>query len=111
IEVLSDDRATAELLSPLNDPATQAAATAERGVSRGLGGSCQMPLAAYAEMEGDSLRLRALVGNASSGEFVETEVVGAPADAEGLASEAVARLKASGALGLLGLSCACAAPW
>src|SRR4029453_3075245 len=79
IEVLSDDRATGDLLAPLNDPATQAAATAERGVSRGLGGSCQMPLAAYAEMEGDSLRLRALAGNASSGEFVETEVVGAPA--------------------------------
>ena len=63
-----------------------------------------MPLAAYAEMEGESMRLRALVGNASSGEFVEAEVVGAPSDAERLAADAVARLKARGALRLLGQS-------
>ena len=55
IEVLREDDAThRELLAPLNDPATRAATMAERGVSRGLGGSCQVPLAAYAEIEGRS---------------------------------------------------------
>jgi hydroxymethylbilane synthase len=103
IEVLSDDHATADLLAPLDDPATRAATTAERGVSRGLGGSCQVPLAAYAEIEGDRLRLRALVGNASTGEFVETEVQGPPAHAEALAMEAVGNLKQWGALRLLGM--------
>ena len=73
IEILSDDHATAELLFPLNDAATRAATAAERGVSRGLGGSCQVPLAAYAEVDGNRLRLRALVGNAATGEYVETE--------------------------------------
>ena len=28
-------------------------------MSRGLGGSCQVPLAAYAEVEGDTVRLSA----------------------------------------------------
>jgi hydroxymethylbilane synthase len=104
IEVLSDDRATAELLFPLDDAATRAATEAERGVSRGLGGSCQVPLAAYAEVEGNRLRLRALVGNAATGEYVETESSGDLADADALAAEAVAHLKERGALRLLGLA-------
>jgi hydroxymethylbilane synthase len=104
IEVLSDDRATAELLFPLNDAATRAATAAERGVSRGLGGSCQVPLAAYAEVDGNRLRLRALVGNAATGEYVETESSGDLADADALAAEAVAHLKERGALRLLGLA-------
>jgi hydroxymethylbilane synthase len=102
IEVLSDDPATAALLAPLEDAATRAATTAERGVSRGLGGSCQVPLAAYAETEGARLALRALVGNAATGEYVETAVDGALADAERIAAEAVAQLKGKGALRLLG---------
>lgn len=104
IETLSDDTTTAELLAPLDDPQTRAATAAERGVSRGLGGSCQVPLAAYAEVEGGKLRLRALVGNAASGEFVETEVIGGLDAADELAATAVARLKEQGALRLLGMA-------
>ncbi|HQR55675.1 MAG TPA: hydroxymethylbilane synthase [Burkholderiaceae bacterium] len=104
IETLSDDATTAELLAPLDDPQTRAATAAERGVSRGLGGSCQVPLAAYAEVEGGKLRLRALVGNAASGEFVETEVIGGLDAADELAATAVARLKEQGALRLLGMA-------
>ena len=101
IEIRRDDASTAALLTPFDDAATRAATEAERGVSRGLGGSCQMPLAAFAEVEGSALRLRALVGNAGTGEFVETEVRG-PMDApDALAAEAVERLKDAGALRLL----------
>ena len=60
-----------------------------------------MPLAAYAEVERRRLRLRALVGNAARGAFVETEVSGAPSDGEALATEAVAQLDALGARALL----------
>ena len=102
IEVLRSHPTVRALLAPLDDPATRAATAAERGVSRGLGGSCQVPLAAYAEVEGGDLRLRALVGNAATGEYVETEVRGPVADADAIAAEAVARLKADGALELLG---------
>jgi hydroxymethylbilane synthase len=102
IEVLRTHATVRALLAPLNDPATRAATAAERGVSRGLGGSCQVPLAAYAEVEGNELRLRALVGNAATGEYVETELRGPLAEPDNLAAEAVARLKADGALRLLG---------
>jgi hydroxymethylbilane synthase len=102
IEILRSHPTVRPLLAPLDDPSTRAATTAERGVSRGLGGSCQVPLAAYAEVDGGNLRLRALVGNATTGEYVETEIRGPVGDADGIAAEAVARLKADGALQLLG---------
>ncbi|HET9025803.1 MAG TPA: hydroxymethylbilane synthase [Burkholderiaceae bacterium] len=102
IEVLRSHPTVRALLAPLDDRSTRAATAAERGVSRGLGGSCQVPLAAYAEVEGKELRLRALVGNAATGEYVETEVRGSVTDADAIAAEAVARLKADGALQLLG---------
>jgi hydroxymethylbilane synthase len=102
IEVLRSHPTVRALLAPLDDRSTRAATAAERGVSRGLGGSCQVPLAAYAEIEGGDLRLRALVGNAATGEFVETEIRGPMTDADAIAAEAVARLMADGALRLLG---------
>lgn len=102
IEIRSADEQTAELLASFDNAHTRAATAAERGVSRGLGGSCQMPLAAYAEVENGSLRLRALVGNAKTGAYVETEVSGAQSDPEELASRAVEQLIALGALQLLG---------
>ena len=99
----SADQQTASLLASFNDAATRAATAAERGVSRGLGGSCQMPLAAYAEVERDALRLRALVGNATTGEYVETEVSGARRmTRKRWHRSAVERLTALGALRLLG---------
>jgi hydroxymethylbilane synthase len=101
IEIKSSDSQTAALLSAFDDAATRAATAAERGVSRGLGGSCQVPLAAYAEVESDALRLRALVGNAKTGSYVEAEARGAIAEPEALASRVVERLTELGALRLL----------
>ncbi len=102
IEIKSADAETALLLAPFDDATTRAATAAERGVSRGLGGSCQVPLAAYAEAEGGGLRLRALVGNAKTGAYVQTEMRGALSAPEALASRAVEHLIALGALQLLG---------
>ena len=101
IEIKRTDAETAALLAPFNDAATRAATAAERGVSRGLGGSCQVPLAAYAEIESGDLRLRALVGNAKTGAYAKTEVRGPLSEPEALASQAVEQLTALGALQLL----------
>jgi hydroxymethylbilane synthase len=50
-------------LAPLNHVPTRLAVEAERAVSRALGGSCSVPLAAHATWQGDHLSLRALVGD------------------------------------------------
>jgi hydroxymethylbilane synthase len=102
IEVLAANRDAAALVAPLEDAGTRAATAAERAVSRLLGGSCEVPLAAYAEVEPDGrLRLRARVGNHRSGELVAAESVGPAADPEALGSEVVEQLKDLGALRLL----------
>ena len=101
VEIKSSDPQMAALLAAFDDAATRAATSAERGVSRGLGGSCQVPLAAYAEVQRDALWLRALVGNAKTGSYVEAEARGPIADPEALASRVVEQLTELGALQLL----------
>jgi hydroxymethylbilane synthase len=101
IEIAAHAHAAARAVAPLEHAATRAATAAERAVSRGLGGNCEVPLAAYAEVEGARLHLRALVGNAARGQFVAAEADGAPVDAERIAADVVAQLKARGALQLL----------
>jgi hydroxymethylbilane synthase len=63
IETPDGASALNQLLQGLNDPKTQLATTAERAVSRALGGSCSMPLAAHAECNGKKLMLHAVWGD------------------------------------------------
>ncbi len=102
IEIVAAREDAAVLVAPLEDAATRAATAAERAVSRLLGGSCEVPLAAYAEIEPDGrLRLRARVGNQRTGDQVAAEAIGAATDAERLGAEVVDALKRLGALQLL----------
>jgi len=61
IETRGDGGIAAAACAHLNDPATQAAVTAERAVLDVLGGGCQVPIGAHAVMDGALLRLRAIV--------------------------------------------------
>jgi hydroxymethylbilane synthase len=62
------------LLAPLHDENTATCVRAERAVSRALGGSCQLPLAAHAVLEGGELWLRGLVARPDGGEVVRAEL-------------------------------------
>ena len=59
IEIRSAATALRERLATLSHLQTALAVAAERAVSRSLGGSCSMPLAAYAQWQGDELVLEA----------------------------------------------------
>ena len=85
------------LFADADDPVTRACTAAERYVSRELGGSCQVPLAAYATVSGSEMRLRALVGDHTTGESVSTEVIGQIDDWQALARRAVEHLLQQGA--------------
>jgi len=95
IECLDGRDDVAALLEPLNDPETARCVEAERGVSRALGGSCAVPLGAYAEALGTGLRLRALVASPDGGRIARADCRGA--DPAAVASEAVAELRRHGA--------------
>ncbi len=63
IETRADDGALIERIAAMTHRATRLAVAAERAVSRALGGSCSMPLAAHATWRGDTLELHAAIGH------------------------------------------------
>ena len=83
------------ILDPLNHPTTKNCVLAERAVSRALGGSCTLPLGAYAETSGQGMRLRALVASLDGRRTARADCEGA--DAAELAARAVAELRRQGA--------------
>lgn len=60
-----------ETLAPLNHELTRACVTAERALARALGGSCQVPLAAYCVEEDGLLKLRGRVGHPDGSVLLE----------------------------------------
>lgn len=101
IEVRTGRADLVDALAPLAHQATWLAVAAERAVSRAMGGSCSMPLAAFATWEGEYLRLEAAWGDPEgSAALVRARSAGAVADltqAGALGEEVAGRLRAAGA--------------
>ena len=88
-------------LAPLNDAATAQCVAAERAFSRTLGGSCQVPLGAYAVIETHAgapvLWLRGFLATPDGGRIVRGEQRGAPEHAAHVGSSLAQQLRAAGA--------------
>jgi hydroxymethylbilane synthase len=102
IEVRSSDEALCNTLAVLNHAPTWLAVFAERAVSRSLGGSCSVPLAAFASWQGDTLLLRAALGHADAPTkaLLRAQASGRPRDAAAAAAlgeQAAASLREQGA--------------
>jgi hydroxymethylbilane synthase len=102
IEVRCDAAALRERLASLSDAPTALAVEAERAVSRALGGSCSMPLAAYGVCSAGTLSLSAVLGHAEriDAPLLRTQVQGAvttAAQARALGERAAAALREQGA--------------
>jgi hydroxymethylbilane synthase len=95
IETLAARPELRALLAPLADRGTALCVRAERAVSRALGGSCTIPLAAYAEAHGARLRLRALVASSDGRRVARAEAEGS--DPEVLGTEVSGELRRRGA--------------
>jgi hydroxymethylbilane synthase len=101
IECRDDDAATAALCAALDHADTRMRVSAERAMNRALHGSCHVPVAAFAELDGARLRLAGLVGDAGDGRLVRAEAEGDAADPEALGAHVAQLLLARGAAGLL----------
>ena len=101
VEVRSDRADLLELLAPLADQRSWMAVAAERAVSRAMGGSCSMPLAAHAHFSGEYLQLDAAWGEPEgSAPLVRAMDAGAVADLEQaavLGAAVATQLRAGGA--------------
>jgi hydroxymethylbilane synthase len=102
IELLTSRTDLAAWLSPLNHVQTALAVHTERAVSRAFGGSCEIPLAAHAVIEGGKLRLRALVATPDGKRVAQTDLTGEVSAPELLTQRVVAALQAQGADSILG---------
>lgn len=63
IECKDDDLALQALLAPLADPATTQCVLAERAMNALLQGSCQVPIAGFATLDGQQITLTGRVGS------------------------------------------------
>ena len=101
IETRDDDPRIAALCAALDDAATRTCVAAERAMNRALDGSCHVPVAGLATLQGECLLLQGLVGATADGRCVRAQAEG-PADAsEALGIEVAQALLAQGARALI----------
>ena len=98
IETRSDDEFVVEATSRLDHRETRLACLAERAFLRGLGGGCQLPIAAHAVLDGDSLILDGLVAKPDGSQIWRDQLSGPSEHAEELGSKLALILTQNGAL-------------
>ncbi|HXU43283.1 MAG TPA: hydroxymethylbilane synthase [Burkholderiales bacterium] len=103
IECMSGRADVLALVAPLADGASAACVRAERAVSLALGGSCSLPLGAYAELSDGKIKLRALVASEDGRRVLRTEQTGDGGDPEALGRRVAEDLRAQGAAAILSL--------
>jgi hydroxymethylbilane synthase len=96
VECRAADTRALELLAPLHDRPTGIVVTAERALLARLDGSCRTPIAALAALDGDSLRLDALIATPDGRRVLRTQRSGAQADAAALGDDAGQELRRAG---------------
>jgi hydroxymethylbilane synthase len=87
IEIREGDSATHQHLEFLNDPAARAATTCERALLNRLGGGCQVPIGAFAEMRNGKLHLEAIVADPDGSKLLRESRDGDLNDPEALGNE------------------------
>ncbi|GGI88239.1 porphobilinogen deaminase [Shewanella gelidii] len=101
IECRTNDERVKALLAPLEHKETRHRVLAERAMNTRLEGGCQVPIGAYAEITGETLSLRGLVGNPDGSHIIESNISGATQDAEKLGVTLAEDLLSKGAKAIL----------
>jgi hydroxymethylbilane synthase len=101
IECRSNDARTLQLLRALEDPATRTVMEAERAFAARLGGSCQSPIAAYATLDKDRIRLEGLVAEPDGSRLLRDFASGSSEDPAALGRQLAERMLDAGAKALL----------
>lgn len=101
IETRIDDKYINDLVAFFDDPVTSCCVRAERALLKRFEGGCQVPIAAYGELMGDSLKLIGLVASTNGKTFVKDVIIGNKNAAEALGVELAERLLKAGAYEIL----------
>lgn len=84
IETRMGDREVEECIRFFNDPESSLSVKAERALLRRLGGGCQVPVAAFARMDGEVLHLEGLVGSTDGKKLIRHHLEGSPGESEAI---------------------------
>lgn len=101
IECRSDDEQVQAYLSVLEHTETRARVLTERAMNRKLEGGCQVPIGAYAEVDGDTIELRGLVGAIDGSEIIRGTITGQVGQGEALGEKLAQELLDKGADAIL----------
>ncbi|WP_319558202.1 hydroxymethylbilane synthase [Thiomicrorhabdus sp.] len=101
IEYFSKDQEVFDLIQVLNHPQTQIRTTAERAMNHRLEGGCQVPIGVFAELEGEHIYVRGLVGTLDGSRILRSEIRGLAADAQQLGVQLAEALLEQGAKQIL----------
>ena len=101
IEYRAGDHQTADWVAPLNHLETATCVRAERALSQALGGDCTLPLAGYAQLDGDQLSMRAFMGMPEGSAHARWQGQGSASAPEALGEAAAQGLRADGATAIL----------
>lgn len=101
IECRADDLQVQQWIAPLKDSITQQCVQAERAINRCLSGGCHVPIAGFAEVTAQELRIRGLVGEIQGKQILRSEARGTITQAEQLGETVAQDLLAKGADSIL----------
>jgi len=101
LEYRQDDEETRDILAFLDDPATRVAVAAERAFLARLEGGCQVPIAAYGELQEGTVVLDGLIGDLNGSRIFRDRIAGDPAEAAALGRRLAERLLARGGAQIL----------
>lgn len=101
IECRIDDTETLKLLEPLHHQPTATRVLAERAMNARLHGGCQVPIAGFAELGGNTLRLRGRVGSPDGKQLLQAEASGPAEQPEQLGQQVADTLLLQGAGAIL----------
>ncbi len=96
IEARRDDTVVRDLLSRFEHHPTRITVTAERALLHRLEGGCQVPIAAHAVLDGETLTLDGLVASVDGRRVIRHQIRGAASEAEALGTRLAERLLADG---------------
>lgn len=101
VECRSDDTATQDLLTVVNDEASAICVTAERLVTKLLGATCNLPIAVFAEISGGQISIRSFVSDTTGTEVIREASSGPVPSSIALAEELGEKLLSKGAAKLI----------
>ncbi|TKB71470.1 MAG: hydroxymethylbilane synthase [Nitrospira sp.] len=101
IEGRHDDQLVRRLLAPLEDAPTRVAVTAERALLERLEGGCQVPIAAHALLQGETITVDALVASVDGRSIIRERLTGKATEAQEIGRRLAERLLAGGGRAIL----------